>query len=249
MRIRESQKGISLIVLIITIAVIIILASAVILSVGNNRPIESAKEATQVHNEATLKESAAVLSAQWKTDSLLNDTTKRRSEYVKEGLIDQGFTEEQVASVQVRDDGSVYLADAWDGTVASSYASGDGSQANPYKISSSEEFAYLSEQVRSGVSYENKYLELTTDLDLNNMQFEIIGLFPRFYFNGSFNGNNHKIYNLNLNMSEEYSALFLVQDGTIENLVIESCEITSSEPANAVIACLFRRRNYKKLCK
>ena len=40
-----KKKGISLIVLVITIVVIIILAAAVILSLGNNNPIESAKEA------------------------------------------------------------------------------------------------------------------------------------------------------------------------------------------------------------
>ena len=84
MKVKENKikKGISLIVLIITIAVIIVLASAVILSIANNRPIESAKEATRLHNETVLKESAGVLSAQWKTDSILGNTTLSRSEYV-----------------------------------------------------------------------------------------------------------------------------------------------------------------------
>ena len=101
---KRTKKGISLIVLIITIAVIIVLASAVILSIANNRPIESAKEATKSHNETVLKENAAVLSAQWKTDSLLGNTTMSRSEYVKQGLSSQGFTEEEVESVVVDDE-------------------------------------------------------------------------------------------------------------------------------------------------
>ncbi|MDD2376523.1 MAG: hypothetical protein PHD15_04395 [Clostridia bacterium] len=42
----KNKKGISLIVLVITIIVIIILAGAVILSLANNNPIESANEAT-----------------------------------------------------------------------------------------------------------------------------------------------------------------------------------------------------------
>ena len=109
MKIRENKKkkGISLIVLIITIAVIIILASAVILSIANNRPIDSAKEATNLHNESVLKESAAVLSAQWRTESLLGNTTLSRNEYVMQGLSSQGFKEEEKSRVVVGEDGNI----------------------------------------------------------------------------------------------------------------------------------------------
>ena len=100
----KNKKGISLIVLIITIAVIIILASAVILSIANNRPIESAKEATEMHNNSVLLENAAVLSAQWKTDSLLGNTTMTRSEYVKQGLSSQGFTEEEIGNLAINEE-------------------------------------------------------------------------------------------------------------------------------------------------
>ncbi|MDD2376673.1 MAG: hypothetical protein PHD15_02835 [Clostridia bacterium] len=48
----KRKKGISLIVLVITIIVIIILAGAVILSLANNNPIESANEATFKTNVA-----------------------------------------------------------------------------------------------------------------------------------------------------------------------------------------------------
>ncbi|MDD2377203.1 MAG: SUMF1/EgtB/PvdO family nonheme iron enzyme [Clostridia bacterium] len=48
----KSKKGISLIVLVITIIVIIILAGAVILSLANDNPIESANEATFKTNVA-----------------------------------------------------------------------------------------------------------------------------------------------------------------------------------------------------
>ncbi|MDD2377202.1 MAG: hypothetical protein PHD15_05310, partial [Clostridia bacterium] len=48
----KNKKGISLIVLVITIIVIIILAGAVILSLANNNPIESANEATFKTNVA-----------------------------------------------------------------------------------------------------------------------------------------------------------------------------------------------------
>ena len=103
----KNKKGISLIVLIITIAIIIILASAVILSIANNRPIESAKEATASHNDAVLKESAAVLSAQWEVDRLVDSSIGTRSEYVMQGLLTQGFTEEERGRVTVGDNGEI----------------------------------------------------------------------------------------------------------------------------------------------
>ncbi|MDD4386385.1 MAG: hypothetical protein PHD15_01300 [Clostridia bacterium] len=55
----EINKGISLIVLVITIIVIIILAGAVILSLANNNPIKKAEEAKFIH---TIKEYESELS-------------------------------------------------------------------------------------------------------------------------------------------------------------------------------------------
>ena len=57
----NKKKGISLIVLVITIIVIIILAVAVILSIANNNPIENAKKAKEVHNNAVEKEKIELL--------------------------------------------------------------------------------------------------------------------------------------------------------------------------------------------
>ncbi|MDD2376541.1 MAG: hypothetical protein PHD15_00730 [Clostridia bacterium] len=54
------KKGISLIVLVITIIVIIILAGAVILSLANNNPISSANKATCLSDIANLKAAVAL---------------------------------------------------------------------------------------------------------------------------------------------------------------------------------------------
>ncbi|MDD2376840.1 MAG: hypothetical protein PHO88_05160, partial [Clostridia bacterium] len=56
----KNKKGISLIVLVITIIVIIILAGAVILSLANNNPIESANEATFKTNVAEYNSELAI---------------------------------------------------------------------------------------------------------------------------------------------------------------------------------------------
>ena len=54
------KKGISLIVLVITIIVIIILAGAVILSLSANNPIESANKATCLSDIANYKSAVAL---------------------------------------------------------------------------------------------------------------------------------------------------------------------------------------------
>ncbi len=97
----KNKNGISLIVLIITIAVVIILAAAVILSMNNNRPIESAKTATEKNDIANLKESAGVLSAQWEVDKLLDETIGTRVEYVQDGLKKQGFEQSMINKVNI----------------------------------------------------------------------------------------------------------------------------------------------------
>ncbi len=54
------KKGISLIVLVITIIVIIILAGAVILSLANNNPINSANKAVCLSDVANFKSAVAL---------------------------------------------------------------------------------------------------------------------------------------------------------------------------------------------
>lgn len=56
----KAKKGISLIVLVITIIVIIILAGAVILSLQNNNPINTASEATARSNKSELQSGIAL---------------------------------------------------------------------------------------------------------------------------------------------------------------------------------------------
>ena len=52
----NNKKGISLIVLVITILVMIILAGVVIVSLQKNNPVEKAKKASSDTNEASIKE-------------------------------------------------------------------------------------------------------------------------------------------------------------------------------------------------
>jgi len=56
----------------------------------------------------------------------------------------------------------------WDGSVAGSYAGGDGSSESPYLISNAGELAKLVADVYSGINWsEGKYFKLTADIILN----------------------------------------------------------------------------------
>lgn len=54
----------------------------------------------------------------------------------------------------------------WNGTVASSYKSGDGTQNNPYVISNAEELAYFAQELSTN-HYSNTYFELSNDIVIN----------------------------------------------------------------------------------
>ena len=62
----------------------------------------------------------------------------------------------------------------WDGSVAGSYRSGDGTISNPFVISSGQELAYLLEQSKT-INYENTYFILNNDIVLNDGLFNYDG--------------------------------------------------------------------------
>ena len=101
----KRKQGISLIVLVITIIVIVILAVAVILSIANNNPIENANKAKAANNEKTLQEAANLAYSDWYTEKKLNKTDKSAAEYVTNVLKNQNFSDEEVAQVNVTNEG------------------------------------------------------------------------------------------------------------------------------------------------
>lgn len=84
----------------------------------------------------------------------------------------------------------------WDGTVATSFALGSGTFADPYLITSGSELAYLAQQVNAGTTYEGQYFKLVVDIDLNkdNNTWTPIGL-QGIPFAGYFDGQGHTIRN------------------------------------------------------
>ena len=56
----------------------------------------------------------------------------------------------------------------WDGTVASSYAGGNGTEESPYIISNGSELMFLANQLETETDYEGKYFVLNDDIILND---------------------------------------------------------------------------------
>jgi hypothetical protein len=60
--------------------------------------------------------------------------------------------------------------EVWDGSVASSFDGGSGTESDPYLISNGAQLAKLAQDVNGGNNYSGKYFRLTADIMLNNTE-------------------------------------------------------------------------------
>ena len=65
-------------------------------------------------------------------------------------------------------------AEQWDGSVATGFDSGSGTQSDPYIIRTPAQLAYLSESVSAGNTYSGKYIRLEADLQMNDESFAFL---------------------------------------------------------------------------
>lgn len=113
---------------------------------------------------------------------------------------------------------SAFASAPWDGS-ATAWTEGDGTADAPFIISSPAHFAYLSEQVNAGSTYQGQYFRLADDLDMaadQGRKFPMIGLFDSYLdgqtseyvdnslaFMGTFDGNFHTIDNFAVEYFDE----------------------------------------------
>ncbi len=99
--------------------------------------------------------------------------------------------------------------------VAQTYSGGEGSENNPYLISSKEDMEMLAQAVNEGNTYAGKYFLLTQNLTGITTT---IGKSPYNHFSGIFDGNG-LILDVNIQISHEYCAVFgYLKNATIKNL-------------------------------
>ena len=120
--------------------------------------------------------------------------------------------------------------DIWDGTVASAFAGGSGTEADPYLIANGEQLARVAEQVNSGAdNFSGKYLKLTADIWLNDVrdkdwktkspnQWTPIGDETGKAFSGTLDGDGYAVYGtyisgtFKLQINERYFDLLAAGD-------------------------------------
>ncbi len=115
-------------------------------------------------------------------------------------------------------------ATGWDGTVATAFARGSGTETDPYLISSAAELAYLAKFTAENDT-KGKYFKVTAlEIDLNNQAWAPIGADSDKPFAGIFDGDGVAIKKLSFDKSSgTYLGLFgVVQSGTVKNVTVEA---------------------------
>jgi len=128
----------------------------------------------------------------------------------------------------------------WDGTIADSYAGGNGTEENPYRISNGKQLALLAYETNNGTSGD-AYYKLTANINLEKCSggynvWTSIGT-PEHPFTGHFDGNENYVLNLYQCQNTAYKGLFGYTDGAkISNVEMALCEIGfESEYAGALV--------------
>ena len=132
-------------------------------------------------------------------------------------------------------------ATAWDGSVATAFAGGSGTENDPYQIDDGAQLAYLASEVNKGKgqTYENSYFVLTADIDLANNNWTPIGnSFADVLFNGpdyrlfagNLDGKGHTISNISIGtestpLESDVFGLFGATGGKISNLNLDGITI------------------------
>ncbi len=109
---------------------------------------------------------------------------------------------------------------------------GAGTEADPYLISSTDDWNDFANSVNHGYTFSGKYVKLTNDINVTTMA----GVSETNSFQGTFLGNN-KTLTVNYNTTEQYTAPFrYVKNATIRDLKVAG-DIYTSQKFAAGLVC------------
>ena len=131
--------------------------------------------------------------------------------------------------------------EVWDGTIATQFTGGSGTETDPYQISNGAELAFLAQEVNDHNSqqYDGAYYILTEDINLNdgnceeweanapNNKWIPIGNANE-KFHGTFDGCGHTIRGLYVNNNMSFAGLFGDITGSITNTNVENSYVVNS---------------------
>ena len=127
----------------------------------------------------------------------------------------------------------------WDGTIASGFAGGDGTQNNPFQIETAAQLAHFAKNVNAGNWYDGEYIVLKNDLDLNNQEWTPIGD-ARKPFKGNFDGNNHTVTGMKISGASDCVGLFGGCTrhnvySAIKNITVKNSDIHGEKFVGAIV--------------
>lgn len=114
---------------------------------------------------------------------------------------------------------------------------GEGTYKNPYIISDEDDLIAFSSDVNGGNSYGGKFVKQVSDIDLNGKNFTPIGeCGGGNYFDGTYLGAGHTIYNLTIDGDNPYgNALFGTLDGEVYSLALRGGKISGVTAAGIAV--------------
>ncbi len=138
-------------------------------------------------------------------------------------------------------------AAVWDGSVATGFAGGSGTEADPYQIATGGQLAYLAQQVNGdNADYSGAYYVLTADIDLAGLAWTPIGLpdlvspYDKHDFTGALDGQGHVIRNLSVTGTATGAGAFglfgRISGARVENLGLADCRVSACYWAGGIAA-------------
>lgn len=105
------------------------------------------------------------------------------------------------------------------------FKDGDGTEANPYIIPDLATLEKFRDKVLGGETYEGKYFKLTADIDMSEKYGESKASWTPIgnntnQFKGVFDGGNHTINEIYINVGNDCQGLFGYSSGTIKNVTV-----------------------------
>lgn len=152
---------------------------------------------------------------------------------------------------------SAYADDTWDGTTAAGFASGTGTELDPFIVSTGAELAYFASCVNGGDDFFDKYVKLTDNIDLDDVTWTPIGTSTDVYdidpetgdpvvvdltiryFNGTFFAENKTISNLSVPLSSGHRTAglfgYVGEDGSVSGLTVDTALVYAVDSAGALV--------------
>ena len=247
-KIQKSEKGITLIALVLTIIILLLLAGISINLISSQDGIvikaTKAKEATE---EVSTEEKIKLLVQEYEISEYTNENSGSLAEYIEA----QGWATAEydslrgVTVVTMNDTGKIYDIES-DGSVGetSVITTWYTPEVEEFTLDTKEELNGLSTLVNSGETFEGKTIKLEEDLELEEEEWTPIGT-PTNKFEGTFDGNGKAVVGLELNGwdngleygSDEGLGLFsYVENATIKNLEIKNTEVVMEAVIMAPVA-------------